>query len=315
VPASEAPVAEAFAPAAFEPEMPVAEETANVVDQFAQKLQILQREKTTELEQQRGRVDRIEGRMQSLESAILELAKREPPASAAKSEGTEWARPLEDLLERMLRSEGALEAWKAQHEAWSRERLALLESLRELAAGMAKGMLRNPEAEAAATSLRARAEELARDAAKLQASITKREMEAPRPTVAPKAGDARAAPPAPVEPAPQAPPAQPFESAVPEPAAAASAEAEPPPMPVDQAPSLVDPAGALELPAGEGTQVGQLMRSLEIAKSDAEKYRRKLHEQGLQFSAAYAMLDRIRPFVQALESEFAAQARGGEKKS
>jgi hypothetical protein len=67
------------------------------------------------------------------------------------------------------------------------------------------------------------------------------------------------------------------------------------------------PAGA-DASSGGSSQISQLMRNLEIAQGEAEKYRRKLHEQSTQFTAAYAMLDRIRPFVQALESEYAAQS-------
>lgn len=298
------------------PEPAVVEETGSVVDQFAQKLQILQREKTDELQRQRGRVDGLEGRMLSLEASIqelLELSRRGHAPAPARTEGApSWQRELDELFERLARSEGALAAWHAQHEVWSRERVALIESAREFAARMGEGAHRNPEAEAAVTSLRARAEELARDAAKLQSSITRREAPAPRNApeaaakAAPKAASAPAARPVQAEPAPQP---QPVEAAV-------LPSQDPVPTPdVDSVPSMIESAGGLESAPVEGTQVGQLMRNLEIAKSDAEKYRRKLHEQGLQFTAAYAMLDRIRPFVQALENEFAAQARGGEKKS
>ena len=367
------PVAEpakaAFVGLQLPEERPV-EETANVVDQITRGLEVMQREKTAELANQRARIDEhhgrldqhhgriegLEGRQRELEASLrgmqqdASLARTPERAPAAHVE--DWTRSLREIHERLVRSERELAAWRAEHERWSRERMLCIESARDLASRIAEHGLRNPEAEAAATSVRARAEELARETAQLQAAIARRDLGAPRPIppatpapaeTAPRPAAAipsRSAPtetPATLSPAAPAPtparaePARPQAVETPpaiRPAAPAKPAAEvvgfrrqdpAPSQPARPLPafediaSLVDampgpfPAAADPAP-GSSSQISQLMRNLEIAQGEAEKYRKKLHEQSTQFTAAYAMLDRIRPFVQALESEYAAQA-------
>lgn len=368
----------AFVGAPLPEERPAVEDTGNVVEQITRGLEVMQREKSAELAGHRGRLDDHDGRLGSLESRVqmmetsIQGLRQLEPSRAARADATRipgadvpgiptgaatiaadetWARSLQEIHERLLRSERELAAWRAEHERWSRERLACIESAREIAARIAESRLRNPEAEAAATSVRARAEELARETAKLQAAISRREVVSERPIapgvrpatdmapkpaadLTPRVAPVEAlretqAPPARVEPGRPAPreassaprTLSPAKPAIEDPSriqreeAARSQPARPLPAFEDIA-SLVDampapipapiPVGA-DASSGGSSQISQLMRNLEIAQGEAEKYRRKLHEQSTQFTAAYAMLDRIRPFVQALESEYAAQ--------
>jgi hypothetical protein len=322
-----------------------AEETENVVDRITKGLEVMQREKTTELASHRGRLDEHHGRIEGIESRlhVLEASLRglQQPEAARETRVDpalveDWSQNLRAIHERLVRSERELAAWRAEHERWSRERLACIETARALAARIAaqneERGLRNAEAEAAATSVRARAEELARETAKLQAAIARREIGSPRPIApAPTPPETAPRPAAEVSrpsAAPEAPtvsvnPPTPLPASQPSPAAeigiafrreepVRSQPARPLPVLEDIA-SLVDampgpfPASADPAP-GTPSQISQLMRNLEIAQGEAEKYRKKLHEQSTQFTAAYAMLDRIRPFVQAIESEYAAQS-------
>jgi len=315
----------------------ILDDAGTTVDRFAQSLQIFQREKSDELERQRGWIGTLEGRIQALESLTQELARRERGVSASRGAGDAesaaapnpesaiWAQNLQAVYDRISRSEQQLAAWHAHHEEMARERIATIESAREIAESIRAGLQRNPEAEASASSVRARAEELARDIAKLQATIARREENTPRPTpAAPRVAPAKSAPPPSID------------SRTPRPVSAGRAPEPAPPaiqetpialrevarpvVGLDDLPGLVDTTFGEAPGGGESTlegpsQIAQLMRSLEIARGDADSYRRKLHEQNSQFTAAYAMLDRIRPFVEALESDFAAHGREGGKPS
>jgi hypothetical protein len=330
------------------PEGAIPDDAGTTVDRFAQSLQIFQREKSDELERQRGWIGTLEGRIQALESLTQELARRErgvsesrgagaaESAAAPNAESAIWAQNLQAVYDRISRSEQGLAAWHAQQEEMARERIATIESAREIAESIRVGLQRNPEAEASASSVRARAEELARDIVKLQATIARREENTPRPiAAAPRVAPAKSARPPSVDSrAPRRVAAEPLPTAAPvsadrAPAAAptpirenpiALREVARPVVGVDDLPGLVDTTFGEAPGAGESTlegpsQIAQLMRSLEIARGDADSYRRKLHEQNSQFTAAYAMLDRIRPFVEALESDFAAHGREGGKPS
>jgi hypothetical protein len=268
-----------------------AADTEGAIEGFARRLEDLQSRRSAELELQRDRIEEQERRLQAIEASIQLLARREraepeprrsaaPPAAAAPVAAAAAGQPsLQALCDRIARGERETAAWHALQEKLARKRLADIEEAREIAVRLGAEPPPNAAAAAGASSVRARAEELAREIARLQETITRR---APEPSVA--QGPARP------EPRPEDPPSQVDTTRAALPA--------------------VDPA-----PDGEATQIGELMRQVEVAREEAETYRRKLRDQSDQFTAAYAMLERIRPFVQALESDFAAHAHRGERSS
>jgi hypothetical protein len=327
---------------------PAVDSTETVVDRFAQSLQVLQRQKSDELERQRAWTRALEGRIQALESSMRESAQREraaqnsrrdaaesaPRAAATVAESSILEQSLQAIYERIARSEQEFAAWHAQYEELARERLAAIESAREIAVRIRPGVQRPPLAGTPATIARPRAEEPAREVAEppppivRSEPIPRREKGPSRPILAfPRilaAMEARSRgidPSLPrslaSEPPPEAsrestggvretPPRAFSETRMPAGEAAGSVAE------LDDVPGLLDArhvesghAGAAELESP--SPIAQVMKRLESARVEAEICRRRLHEQNTQFTAAYAMLDRIRPFVEALESEFAVR--------
>ncbi len=277
------------------------QETENVVDRFAARLQIMQREKTAELENQRRAIEGLDRRVQGLESSIDALWKKgveiESGHSAAhRATEQRVEADLVALSDRIARSEQEIAAWHRGYEKLARERMAHTEHARELAARMDVGLQRSQKAQAAVSGVNARLEQLARALAELQTNLPARDLRSPtrEPRVAPSqrapARDPRSPLPAPV---PEAHPS----------VAAAVAE-----------PSPSEHARPQAIPDGTLSQLGKLMKSLENAKGEVESYRSRLEEQNSQFTAAYAMLERMRPLVQALENEFATHTRGIERR-
>jgi chromosome segregation ATPase len=60
---------------------------------------------------------------------------------------------------------------------------------------------------------------------------------------------------------------------------------------------------------GHKSQIGELMKNLELTQEEAEARRRLLQEQDSHVIAAYSMLEKMRPMMQALELELAARAQ------
>jgi hypothetical protein len=122
--------------------LPVAEPrsvdaTETVVDRFAQSLQVLQKEKSDELERQRNWIGTLEGRIQALESLMQEVAQRGSGAPGSRGDSTEtarkptatpvaevaiWDQSIQAVYDRITRSERDLAAWHAHHEGLARDR-------------------------------------------------------------------------------------------------------------------------------------------------------------------------------------------------
>jgi hypothetical protein len=256
-----------------------AQETENVVDQFGRRLEVMQSLRTAELERHRREIETLASRVQALETWSRTVAGREPAAPAAATS----EQSLRDLRERIARYEQEMAAWREGFESLSRERAAILETVQTITGGT------RPDAPRASPQ---------------GTSVNPAAPKAKAPSALPRSEPVKEARPVSVR--QRATPARPKDS-----------EVAKPEIDLDSLPGLASSRraapGKVDTNERTTSQIGDLMKHLEVAKGEAETYRRKLHEQNLQFTAAYTMLDRMRPLVQALEGDLAAHARGQER--
>jgi hypothetical protein len=277
------------------------------------------------------------------EREVPELLSQEVESAAAPLVAVPiWEASIRDLQDRIARSEQEIVAWHEHYEKLARERLASIDDVREIAAKKWPNPQRNQEVEAAASSVRARTAERGSKSPDLQATSATQGSPLVRPPMAhPRAASRKEARPSAVQ--ERASRTRDTEAATPRrlgepdpriatnPVHVGSVQGSPQrsidnrprttgevaeqKASLDDLPGLADTKrgglqGIGKSPDGTPSQIGQLMKNLEIAKDEAETYRRKLQEQNSHFTAAYSMLDRMRPLVEALEGELSANARG-----